>query len=65
MPAISAETSKNTLRKADPELTMQDVVEIVQLFNQNHIECYIDGGWGVGVEMPVEYEGFELHQGGI
>jgi lincosamide nucleotidyltransferase A/C/D/E len=28
-------------------MTAKDVIEIVQLFNQNHIELYIDGGWGV------------------
>lgn len=33
--------------KNNPEMTAEDVVEIVQLFNQNHIEFYIDGGWGV------------------
>jgi lincosamide nucleotidyltransferase A/C/D/E len=32
---------------AAPEMTATDVIEIVQLFNQNHIELYIDGGWGV------------------
>lgn len=31
------------------EMTANDVIEIVQLFNQNHIEFYIDGGWGVDV----------------
>jgi lincosamide nucleotidyltransferase A/C/D/E len=28
-------------------MTANDVVEIVQLFNQNHIAVIIDGGWGV------------------
>jgi lincosamide nucleotidyltransferase A/C/D/E len=28
-------------------MTVNDVIEIVQLFNQNHIDFYIDGGWGV------------------
>lgn len=32
---------------ANPEMTASDVVEIVQLFNQNHIDVCIDGGWGV------------------
>ncbi len=35
------------MRKDDPEMTANDVIEIVQLFNQNHIDFYIDGGWGV------------------
>lgn len=30
-----------------PEMTADDVVEIVRLLDQNHIELYIDGGWGV------------------
>lgn len=30
-----------------PEMTLQDVIEIVQLFNQHGIEFYVDGGWGV------------------
>ncbi len=29
------------------EMTAQDVVEIVRLFEQNHIDFCIDGGWGV------------------
>lgn len=28
-------------------MTACDVIEIVHLFHQNHIELYIDGGWGV------------------
>lgn len=28
-------------------MTANDVVEIVQIFNQNNIEVIIDGGWGV------------------
>jgi len=35
------------MQKDDPEMTGNDVVEIIQLFNQNHIDVYIDGGWGV------------------
>jgi lincosamide nucleotidyltransferase A/C/D/E len=30
-----------------PEMTMCDVIEIVQLFNRYHIEFCVDGGWGV------------------
>ncbi len=29
------------------EMTAREVVEIVQLFDQNHIDLTIDGGWGV------------------
>lgn len=28
-------------------MTINDVSEVVQLFNQHHIDFYIDGGWGV------------------
>lgn len=28
-------------------MTADDVVEIVQLLEQNHIEVHVDGGWGV------------------
>lgn len=30
-----------------PEMTAGDVIAFVQLLNENHIEVYIDGGWGV------------------
>jgi hypothetical protein len=30
-----------TLRKDDPEMTASDVIEIIQLFNQNHLDFYI------------------------
>ncbi len=35
----------NDLR--NPEMTVQDVIEFVQLLNQNQIDVCIDGGWGV------------------
>src|ERR1044071_328631 len=35
------------MRKAEPEMTAGEVVEIVQLFEQNQIDVCIDGGWGV------------------
>jgi lincosamide nucleotidyltransferase A/C/D/E len=35
------------MSKDNPEMTASDVIEIVHLFNQNHIDLYIDGGWGV------------------
>ncbi len=31
----------------DPEMTANDTISIVQLFNRHHINFYIDGGWGV------------------
>ena len=30
-----------------PEMTANDVVAFVQLLNQNNIEVFVDGGWGV------------------
>lgn len=30
-----------------PEMTASDVIEIAQLLDHNHIEFYVDGGWGV------------------
>lgn len=30
-----------------PEMKLHDVIEIVLLFDQHHIEFYVDGGWGV------------------
>jgi hypothetical protein len=35
------------MQESKPEITAQDVIEIVQLFEKNAIEVYIDGGWGV------------------
>ena len=35
------------MRNSIPEMTLHDITEIVQLFNQNGIEFYVDGGWGV------------------
>ncbi len=35
------------MSKDNPEMTANDVIEIVRLFNQNDIEVIIDGGWGV------------------
>jgi lincosamide nucleotidyltransferase A/C/D/E len=31
----------------NPEMTVNDVIETIQLFHQNHIDFHIDGGWGV------------------
>ena len=33
--------------KDDPEMTASDVIEIVRLLDQNRIDVWIDGGWGV------------------
>jgi lincosamide nucleotidyltransferase A/C/D/E len=35
------------MRKDDPEMTAKDVFEFVQLLDENHIDVYVDGGWGV------------------
>ena len=35
------------MEKKYPEMTANDVVEIAELFIQNHIDFYVDGGWGV------------------
>jgi lincosamide nucleotidyltransferase A/C/D/E len=35
------------MQKDNPDMTANDVIEIVQLLNQNQIEVTIDGGWGV------------------
>jgi lincosamide nucleotidyltransferase A/C/D/E len=31
----------------DPEMTANDTISIVQLFERHHLNFYIDGGWGV------------------
>jgi lincosamide nucleotidyltransferase A/C/D/E len=31
----------------EPEMTANDAIEIVQLFDLHHINFYIDGGWGI------------------
>jgi len=33
--------------RQSPEMTAADVVDIVRLLEQNGIEVYVDGGWGV------------------
>jgi lincosamide nucleotidyltransferase A/C/D/E len=35
------------MSRKTPEMTALDVVEIIQLFEQNSIDVYVDGGWGV------------------
>ncbi len=39
--------TRNPMRKDDPEMTAEDVIDIVRLLSRNHIDVYIDGGWGV------------------
>ena len=35
------------VKKDNPEMTANDVIEFVKLLNNNDIDVYIDGGWGV------------------
>ncbi len=35
------------MKKDNPEMTANDVIEFVKLLNNNDIDVYIDGGWGV------------------
>ena len=35
------------MQKNDPEMTESDVIEFVRLLEQNRIDVWIDGGWGV------------------
>jgi Aminoglycoside-2''''-adenylyltransferase. len=35
--------------KDEPEMTASDVIEILRLLDQNRIDAWIDGGWGVDV----------------
>jgi lincosamide nucleotidyltransferase A/C/D/E len=35
------------MAKENPEMTIDDVLEMVQLFAQHHLDVCIDGGWGV------------------
>lgn len=41
------QTKENLEAKSRPEMTANDVVELVQLLEQNDIEVYVDGGWGI------------------
>ncbi len=44
------DSSGSTMIRDDkPEMTAVDTLELVKLFEQNQIEVYIDGGWGVDV----------------
>ncbi len=35
------------MKKEKPEMTAQDVIDFIQLLDQNNIEIWVDGGWGV------------------
>jgi lincosamide nucleotidyltransferase A/C/D/E len=35
------------MSRENPEMTSQDVIEIVKLLQENNIDIIIDGGWGV------------------
>lgn len=41
------QTQENLEAKIQPEMTANDVVNLVQLLEQNDIEVYVDGGWGI------------------
>ncbi len=38
---------RNLEQKVQPEMTANDVVELMRLLEQNGIEVYVDGGWGI------------------
>jgi hypothetical protein len=44
------------MQESKPEITAQDVIEVVQLFEENAIEVYIDGGWGVDALLESKLE---------
>jgi lincosamide nucleotidyltransferase A/C/D/E len=35
------------MHQVNPEMTSEEVVEVIQLLNQYGIEVFVDGGWGV------------------
>lgn len=37
----------NAMSSDDPEMTAEHAVELLQLFDENHIEVCVDGGWAV------------------
>jgi lincosamide nucleotidyltransferase A/C/D/E len=44
----------NTIPETRPEMTAEDVLELVILFEQNGIELILDGGWGVDALLSVQ-----------
>ena len=42
-----APEERDSMSKTDPEMTASDVIEIALLLDQNRIDVWIDGGWGV------------------
>jgi lincosamide nucleotidyltransferase A/C/D/E len=47
MEKILLERSRPAMSNLNPEMTANDVIEIVKLLNQNDIGVIIDGGWAV------------------
>jgi len=45
------------MSKKKPEMTIDDVVEIIHLFDQHQIEFTIDGGWGVDALLGEQTRG--------
>lgn len=41
------QSQENLEAKTELEMTAKDVVGLVQLLEQNDIEVYVDGGWGI------------------
>jgi lincosamide nucleotidyltransferase A/C/D/E len=41
------DVNKDPMPKNNPEMTANDVIEIVRLLDQNRIDVWVDGGWGV------------------
>ena len=54
MDMLNCEGSGSSPPNATAEMTASEVVELVQLFAQNHIELYIDGGWAVDALLGVQ-----------
>jgi lincosamide nucleotidyltransferase A/C/D/E len=46
-PFQKRDRARHLMQKDEPEITASDVVELVQLLQQNHIDVCLDGGWGV------------------
>lgn len=51
---MEGRTLGNSMPKDDPEMTADDVLEIVQLFDQHHLDLCVDGGWGVDALLGVQ-----------
>jgi lincosamide nucleotidyltransferase A/C/D/E len=42
-----AQEERGPMQKNDPEMKASDVIDFVRLLEQNRIDVWIDGGWGV------------------